>query len=351
MSRSISRTRYSLKRPTNGRRTFAIMVDTIHPDGQRKQRPLSDNRIDAINKAYLAGIRDKAIAEAEIHDLLGTLREEEIKRRGGRPVFSEENQRLLEAYWKAEYEQRDIVGVEQARARLKRALEVLGPKSLLTIDKNALQTLLNRRYKGNKQRDRAAALNQLLKFSGRKFELMLAKPERRLVRYLSAADVATALRHVEEPYRSLYGACFATGARVGEAFSFTPGAVKEQAVFIDRQLDDDFFERETKNRRNRHAPIIPQFRACVEQWAATPEKAKYRRDRLAERLQEACVRAGVKPITVHDLRHSYAVHLLGRGVSLSMVAQCLANSIQVCQEYYAGFTLTADNVDAVAHKL
>lgn len=73
---------------------------------------------------------------------------------------------------------------------------------------------------------------------------------------------------------------------------------------------------------------------------------KWRRKRWAEIAKK------IRPeLRFHDLRHSYAIELLNHGVSLSLTAQALGNSVQVCQEYYAGFELSDEGLDVIRGKL
>ncbi|MCC7405816.1 MAG: hypothetical protein IT288_15555 [Bdellovibrionales bacterium] len=52
-------------------------------------------------------------------------------------------------------------------------------------------------------------------------------------------------------------------------------------------------------------------------------------------------------MTFHAIRHCYAIHLISRGVSMSLVAQLLGNSLSVCRRHYAGFELTTDSIEAI----
>ncbi len=54
-----------------------------------------------------------------------------------------------------------------------------------------------------------------------------------------------------------------------------------------------------------------------------------------------------KHLTFHALRHCYAINLLTKGVSMSLVAQSLGNTLSVCQQHYLGFELTNDSIAAI----
>ncbi len=340
-----ARIRYTLKKPGEQRRSFVIMKDTITPDGKRTQAKLDDDRVDAINHMLHEKLRDAGTCEAELRALIDELYKADARRRGG-ATYSEENQRLYRAYWEQEYERRDISDVAAARRRLERAVRAAGAHSMVSASRDVLERAC---LTTTDPRTTIAAMNQLLKFAGRKFELRLPRKKRAIVNHLTLEQFEAALPRLEPKLRALFATCFATGARVGEAFALQPHHVTERAVFIEVQITRDGLARDTKNRRPRHAPIIPQLHRYVREWAdiSTEARAPLRNQRLSELM----TRAAQRPCSVHDLRHSYAIHLLRWGTSLTLVAQALANSVAVCQEYYAGFVLAPENVEMVSQLL
>jgi len=51
-------------------------------------------------------------------------------------------------------------------------------------------------------------------------------------------------------------------------------------------------------------------------------------------------------LTVHDLRHSYAVRMMTVfGQRLEIIAKLLGNTIAVCEEYYLNFEQNDDLLD------
>jgi integrase len=352
--RTLSRTRYTLKRPTGARRSFAIMVDTVHPDGRRVQRPLEDERVAAINKLLKAEAIKPADAYAQMLDLLDKLRTELKKERGGL-VFHDDNLRLLEKYWQQEYASRKLVRLDSARHRLEQAMGVMGSRSLLTSSRQEIQNALDAATKDKSpsvQRNLCSALTQLLRFAGRlDIKLEKARKGRRQVAYLTLDQFMKVREHLSPEYRALFGTCFATGARIGEAFGLLRSKLHKRHVYIDCQEDRKFDLRDTKTVEARSAPFIPELKEDVEAWLDIHEREHMRNVKHCDVLRAACSAAKVRGVKVHDLRHSYAIHLLGRGVSLSLVAQSLGNSDAVCQEYYAGFVLKPEAVEMVASLL
>jgi lysophospholipase L1-like esterase len=55
-------------------------------------------------------------------------------------------------------------------------------------------------------------------------------------------------------------------------------------------------------------------------------------------------------LKTHDCRHSYAVHLLSSGVSISLIAKSLGNSVLVCEKYYLGYALQEEGIQMI-HQL
>jgi integrase len=80
-------------------------------------------------------------------------------------------------------------------------------------------------------------------------------------------------------------------------------------------------------------------------------RLEIRNARYAERVRTAGRKVFPKDtskhIKFHDLRHSYAIHLLNQGVPIGLVAQALGDSVQVTQENYLGFCLTDEGVSMV----
>lgn len=347
------RVRFVLKKPGAGRRSFAIIRDVVKPDLRRESKITHDERLDALNAALIAKQVGLYEAELQCREIIRSLYAAEEKKRGG-PVFSDENRKLLDNYWREHYESRPNVDPRAAWNELSRAVDSVGRLSLLTADKPALEKAVNAKLQGNRQRRAVGGLNQLLKYACRDVRLTPAKKERRPVRYLSPAEFERVLRHVEDPiYRLFFQACFATGGRTGEVFALEPHQVRDGTVFIRTQMDRNELIRETKNRLERHTVIMPAFARQVTAWVDVPdtEKSRVRGLKHVRVLKAACERAfpGVmkKHCSPKDLRHGYAIWLLSQGVSIGLVAQSLGNSEAVCQENYAGFVLAPESVLAI----
>jgi integrase len=128
----------------------------------------------------------------------------------------------------------------------------------------------------------------------------------------------------------------------------------EESIYIDASIKrETLTKKQTKTRRSRIAFVSLHGREYLRTWFSVPEheKNKLRKSDLAKIFREACKRAfpdrPEKHLKFLDLRHSYAIHFIRNGASISLVAQSLGNSVSVCQEYYAGFSLTPETVIAM----
>jgi site-specific recombinase XerD len=100
------------------------------------------------------------------------------------------------------------------------------------------------------------------------------------------------------------------------------------------QLDRNGVRRPTKTKRPRLAFIFPQGIDAFKYWTQASEAEKATIDRLEssrELMKKYCQIAfpkdSSKHLTFHALRHCYAINLLTKGVSMSLVAQSLGNTL------------------------
>ena len=325
------------------RRTFAIQeVD------DKGRRTLTLEALDAVNKQLLAGDIDRPEALKQVRALRDQLYRDRDKH-AGKPVFASENLQLLDRYWDAEYEHREVIDEDTIRWDLQRAVESVGLLSLLVATRQQLQDELAKRFVGKSEKHRrvASRLNQLLKFAGRDFTLRKPKPTRKLVRHLTLEQFLQVLPRLRSPqFRALAEVAFYTGLRAGEVFALTEAAIRADHLYVDAQVDEALERRDTKTRAARKVWIIESGLDAVRRWLAVPasERDKLRIVRHATVFRRACKRAFKdRPelhCRFHDLRHSYAIYLVSRGVPLTLVAQSLGNGVSVCEKYYSGFVLT-----------
>jgi integrase len=351
------RIRYNLKKPGGGRRSFSIMKDVVDGD-ERTQTKVQDSRIDAINRLVDRGLKDVTTAGIELKNIIEEMYQRDEKLRG-KDVYSQANLKVLNEYWRKEYEERDLVSPKDAYDRLMAPLRAIGPLSLASASRKDLERALSNFCQGNARRQRryASALNQLLRYLKRDDTIRLMKDVAAPINHISEADLVRVAKNLDDKLLSLLvRVAFGTGARLGEVVAMRGPVGK--SLFIASQVDRGGDYRETKTRKSRHAYILPGFEKDVADWVKVPpeDRARFQTEHITAylavtRLCEKLFDDPVKHCSIHDLRHSYAIHLVQRGVSLALVAQSLGNSVAVCEKYYSGFVLRPEGIDLIERTL
>lgn len=344
-----TRVNFILKKPDAKRRSFSILKRTIK-DNKTSYEKVENEAIDAITKAYQDETKPLETCILLAKEVLASLYKE-IEKTKPKVVHNSANRDLLEKFWKDEYDHRDLIDFESSKNDFKRAIEAVGALSLYSATREQLQKEIAKHAKANKQRRLVTKLNALLKYIKRDVKLRKDRKHQEDVLHLSEPDFKKILPFIQdETIKLLAQVAFYTGCRTGECFAIVPNNIKSNILQVPFQIDREGNKRDTKNRISRRAFIIEAGRPKVKEWAAL-DKSDYRGVRASQAVAMACQKAfpndRSKWITFHDLRHSYAIHLLSKGVSLSLVAQSLGNSVVVCQQHYAGFTLADESIDAI----
>ncbi len=153
---------------------------------------------------------------------------------------------------------------------------------------------------------------------------------------------------------------FLAGLRDGEMLAMTPrwiwiadegdrGTITVQNEKI-IHTDGKVTEWRPKVRELRTIPLHPRLLEFLKTygirapWMLKPEKLlwpaetlKSKRFDASKGLTALAVRTGVRKLNYHILRHSFATHLVMKGVSLADVAGLLGDTLKVTQDHYAGY--------------
>lgn len=313
--------------------------------GESPTESIQHPTLETINKELESGSINMEMAVKMAKELLGSLKPKKPKR-----VFGGANADLLDRYWEEVLAYKEHEDPSAAKNRLIRGVNAVGSLSLHVATK---EQLLKAIQGNSRKREAAAVINQLLKYLGRPFTLPTPKKDANEVTYLPESDFLRVLKSIKEVDNKLFFATlFYTGCRVGEAFALARTFKGGKVIFIEKQIKRDLQSAGLKNRRQ-----VPHRRAVVDSsgidfvrgWISISKqkKEKMRNLRFSEIFQEACKKADAQTITCNGLRHSYAVHWLEKGASITHVAQLLGNSEAVCQRHYAGFTVKDIGVDAL----
>lgn len=351
------RVRYSFKGPGWGRKTFTIYVDIKSAGGKRKCSTVKDERLKAINEAFLVGAKDHESCITQIKEIIRDLYKKDPRCREKFHVHNSENQRVLNDYWEKNYAFRPLVSEYTARNELKNAIEVLGHLSIYSASREEIQARIDAKYEGNSQRRIVQRLTQVLKFIGRTDVKLRKNPKQFVsVTYLNEDEFQVVLNYVStEIEKALLTLCYYSGLRVGEAYALETHSLLDSGVLrVTSQIDRRGVRRHTKTKRPRLAYLCPKGIAAFRTWVSASQEEKETIDRLEvsrDLMKKYCKLAFPndprKHLTFHALRHCYAINLLHKGVSMSLVAQSLGNTLSVCQQYYVGFELTNESIEAI----
>ena len=79
-------------------------------------------------------------------------------------------------------------------------------------------------------------------------------------------------------------------------------------------------------------------------WLLAPENEKWpgelvnsKRYDASKVMRKLAKKVGVRKLTPHMLRHSFATHLAMKGVALAEIAGLLGDTLRVTEEHYAGY--------------
>lgn len=142
------------------------------------------------------------------------------------------------------------------------------------------------------------------------------------IRYLSWKEIEKLLKECKLPYLKLIVLiALNTGMRRGEILSLTWEQI---------DLENDFIHLEmTKNGRRRDIPINPLLHKEIKKWLdITPNKTGFLFEvkDIKKSFGSMLKRAGIKNFRFHDLRHTFASHLVMQGVDLATVSRLLGHS-------------------------
>lgn len=296
-------------------------------------------------------VLDYTTIEAEFVQLVSSLNKELQLKAKGAWVASSENQKLLKTYWDKEYAHRKI-DKDAALNRLQRAIDALGPHSLINTPRTKMQEVIDARTKGEPRKQRAlvATLNQLRRYFGITEKLSSERKQLPKFNYLTEKQFLNVVSFVEDPIaQALFTILFYSGLRIGEAYALKAHYLKGKVITIRSQIDRSGNERETKTNTSRKTLLLPKAKAAFDVWV---ECEKPKRGPMNDILNKACEAAKLKPVKIHDLRHSFAVMcLVDYEMTIAIVAKMLGNSISVCEDYYLNFLPEDDILLAALNKI
>ena len=323
--------RKQLKRPTiNGRRSKVWYV--VWSENGRSKR-------------YSTGTASKVEAERVLAEI------ETV-----RPPQSFDIEKLCSAYRKAKVsEGKSDANIETS---LKPILKALARHSPHNITQQTIRDYISRRSETVKASTIArelATLRAAMNWGVQEnwmdrapvIKIPSAGPPRR--RFLTRAEFAQLESVIETLHIKIFlSIAINTASRGAKILS-----LKWDDVDFDRRLI--WFERGTANKRTQVVPInasLMENLKLAQQFAAGEYVVEYNGKRVKsvrKAFDRALVRAGLKDVTIHDLRRTAASWALMAGASFDDIAALLNDDVRIVQKHYAQFS--PDHIRSVVDKL
>ncbi len=345
---------FSIKKPTHGRRTFAIHKKIYRKNQKPLQPKIEAERLKSINSNFLSQLLTEEQALIQVKKLVEDLKSEaglSRQRANIRNEILKANRKVFEKLWEQHYIGRDIVSPETAEREFLVALKAIDPLPLASASKIALQKIVDEKFNEIQHKRYTGRINALLKFLGRPFILHRKRRPHQEVKFVTYQELQKILDRIEAPeLKALYITLFGTGMRLGEAFTINDRSLKKNGtIYVDKQLTKNLKLTNVKNRKHHSTILLDICKKGFLEWAAVENKEDWRKccQHPLINAARAVFKDPKKQISPHSLRHSYCIHLIDRGVSLDKVAKLIGDSIKTTEEYYTGFIVSDNEVDIV----
>jgi len=351
----MSRINFYLRTPGKNQNHFSIYKQTVNPDGSTKNQTIKNDDLEALNAQVLNKNLNASEALKIAKNILNRIKAKYkigVTEMASNSVNENVLKNFLSNYFNRK---RYLEDPESAKNKFTRAVRALGP---VLINSSSEDEILNQiethEFDVNKTRDIVAKVNSILKYLKR--DVVIPAPPKGFneVKYLSLEDVQKVLTYFsDEPtIKALIGLSFYSGLRIGETYALNGSSLKSgKILLVDSQVTREGKRAKPKNRKQRKAFLIPDGIEHFKFWCDNKDDLEHTRAAIAKRFALACKKVfkdKTKHCKWHDLRHSYAVLLIGRGAPITLVAQSMGNSVKVCEEYYSGFVLTSEGIETLS---
>ena len=143
-------------------------------------------------------------------------------------------------------------------------------------------------------------------------------------RWLTGEERDRLIECCGEEIKGLVTFLFFTGCTIGEAMKLRVADAQGGRAFFTRAKGRG------RKKRTRAVPLCGTAAAVVpsvgELCFVNPRGVQWDRTKFYSYWNEACVKAGITDFTPHDCRHTFASHLVQKGVSLRLVSDLLGHT-------------------------
>lgn len=180
----------------------------------------------------------------------------------------------------------------------------------------------------------------------------IKKPKRRTpkteMQIWTRVEFETFISVVDNPiYHTLFTTLFFTGRRKGEVLALSPSDIKPDSITFSKSIsrktiDDNSYEiTSTKTDKVSSTPICEPLKKELSTYEIPQGQFLFGGDTpLSDNsVRRAFIKytekAGVKPIRIHDLRHSFVSMLIHLGANFTVVADLIGDTIEQITKTYA----------------
>lgn len=369
----------TVKKPIGSRKTFSLIRDEKSSkkvkDSNGEEQIINDRiqkiieipELNAINEGFISG----EISSDAAYQLVLDLKKVQLEKLNGpdtygSTIYHADNLKIINKL-KEELNLKELrtTSYDNAIIDYNRIRDMLKGESIRIISRPKLNELIKKLpYRISVKNKIICRLNLVLKKAERDFKIPKKKIEEyEEISFIDEKQLKTLLNRVDficgnsKLIKDGIILMFYCGFREGELFGISREHFnkKDKTYFIKQQMQRDFSITKPKNNKYREIPVPSEAIESLDRWLSYSqnEKQKYRQF-LSRKVVEASRKTFTEKkhqVSNHDLRHSFAIWCLSKGLSLTEVAFLLGNTLTVCVRHYTGYSLQKEALKNIAKKL
>lgn len=166
-------------------------------------------------------------------------------------------------------------------------------------------------------------------------------PKRSIPKFLTADELKKFMAACKPEEQRLFMTIFLSGMRKGEIEHLTWNDVSFELAIVFIQAKKEYnWQPKTDERVIPISPLLREILLIQHQQRRNdglvfPNMEGGIDTHILEKVKRVCQRAGIRPATVHELRHSFGAHLRMSGVSLADIADLLGHKDLATTQIYA----------------
>lgn len=178
----------------------------------------------------------------------------------------------------------------------------------------------------------------------------IAKPKKRVpktkMQIWTREDFEKFIAVVDDPlYHAFFTLLFFTGRRKGEIFALTPQDIKPNSIIFDKSVTRKTFSgapyevTSTKAEKAQETPICKAVQEELKNYKGSSPfffggEHPIADNTLRRVFRSYCVKAGLQPIRIHDLRHSFVSMLIHLGANFMVIADLIGDTVEQITKTY-----------------